>query len=151
MRKEFFKRAVVGFAASIFVQLIITFCILQAGGSIVTKEFSANFANETAAAVVQMMLVSLIGMAFSCGAMIFEIERWNYLVQGIVHFAVTAAVWMPIAWICWRPISAKAAVLSALGWLFTYAVNWFVQYLIYRNSIKKLNEHISSFVEADNE
>lgn len=151
MLKEFFKRAVVGFAVTVFVHMIIAFCIVQAGGSAVTPEFSALFADETAAIMVQTLLVSLIGVAFSCGAMIFEIERWSYLVQGVVHFAVTAAVWMPVAWICWRPISAKAAVLSALGWLLTYGVNWFVQYLIYRSGIKKLNERISSFAEADNE
>ena len=151
MLKEFFKRVAVGFTASAFVHMIIAFCISQAGGSIVTQEFSAYFAGETAAVVAQLMLVSLIGVAFSCGAMIFEIERWSYLLQGIVHFAVTAAVWMPIAWICWRPISPKAVVISGLGWLFTYAVNWFVQYLIYRGRIKQLNERISSFAEVDDE
>ena len=149
MLKEFVKRMAVGFAASIFVHMIITFCIEQAGRSIVMPEFSALFVNETAAVVVQMMLVGLIGVAFSCGAMIFEIERWSYILQGVVHFAVTAAVWMPVAWMCWRPISGKAAVCSALGWLFTYAVNWFVQYLIYRARIKKLNVSISSFAEVD--
>ncbi len=149
MLKEFFKRASVGFAVTVFVHMIITFCIVQAGGSAVTPEFSALFADKTAAIVAQMMLVSLIGVAFSCGAMIFEMERWSYLLQGIVHFVITAAVWMPIAWVCWRPISAKAAVFSALGWLFTYAVNWFVQFLIYRSKIKKLNERISSFAEVE--
>ena len=149
MLKEFFKRAGVGFSATVFVHMIIAFCIVQAGGSAVMQEFSALFADETAAIVVQMLLVSLIGVAFSCGAMIFEIERWSYLLQGAVHFVVTAAVWMPIAWACWRPISAKAAILSGLGWLFTYGVNWFVQYLIYRSKIRKLNERISSFAEVE--
>ena len=149
MLKKLAQRAVVGFAASIFVHIIITFCVEQSGHTIVTSGFSALFANETAAAVAQMMLVSLIGVAFSCGAMLFEIERWSYLMQGVVHFAVTAAVWMPIAWLCWRPDSAKAAVYAALGWLFTYAVNWFVQYLIYRSGIRKLNESISSFAEVN--
>jgi len=149
MFRKLGRRAAVGFAATALVQMVIMLIMAQAGNSLVTLEFSLRFTNETAAVVAQLMLVSLIGMTFACGAQIFEIERWSFLLQGVVHFAVTAAVWMPVAWICWRPISVKASLLSALGWLLTYAVIWFVQYLIYRNSIRRLNASISSFAEVN--
>ena len=152
MLKKMAQRAVVGFSATILIQTIIFFFMAQSGRSPVTAEFSAHFANETAAVIAQLALCSLIGVAFACGSAIFEIERWSYLLQGAVHFAMTAAVWMPVAWICWRPDSIGTALIAALGWLFTYAVNWFVQYLLYRRSIRQLNVKIVSFgseVETD--
>lgn len=145
MARKILQRCAVGFSATILVQFIIVFAMAQADISVVTPSFSAYFANETAATIAQIMLCGLIGIAFSCGAMVFEIEKWSYLLQGAVHFALTAAVWMPIAYICWRPDSPKTALLAALGWLLTYAINWLVQYLIYRHSIFKLNQSIRSF------
>ena len=151
MLKKMAQRAVTGFSATALIQMIIFFFMAQAKVKPLTAEFSAHFSNETAAVIAQLLLCSLIGVAFACGSVIFEIERWSYLLQGAVHFVFTAAVWMPIAWICWRPDSLGAALAAGLGWLFTYAVNWFVQYLIYRNRIRKLNEYIASYGEGEDE
>ena len=145
MLKKLLQRAVVGFSATALIQMIVMFIIAQCGGSPVTKEFSACFSSDMAAVMVQLLLCCLIGVAFACAAALFEIERWSYLLQGAVHFAVTAAVWMPIMWICWRPTNAVTSLYAALGWLLTYVINWFVQFLIYRNGIKKLNASIASF------
>lgn len=148
MLKKIAQRAVTGFAATALIQMIIMFFVAQSGRSPVTPTFSARFANETAATLAQTALGGLIGVVFSCGSLLFEIEKWSYLLQGAVHFALTAAVWMPIAYLCWRPDSPKTAVFAGLGWLLTYAINWFIQYLIYRRSISKLNQSIRSFEEA---
>lgn len=152
MLKKIVQRAITGFAATVLTQLVIVLLITQAGGSAVTAAFAAHFANETAATLAQTLLCSLIGMAFSCGSVVFEIERWSYLLQGAVHFAITAAVWAPIAWVCWRPNSLMTALYAGLGWLLTYAINWLIQYGIYRRSLMKLNARIESFgreVEID--
>lgn len=149
MLKKLGMHAVIGFSATAMIQIVIMFIMAQSGKHLVTEGFSAYFSGIEAAVIAQLGLVCMIGVAFACGSLIFEIERWSYLLQGAVHFVLTAAVWMPVAWFCWRPTSAQAALFAALGWLFTYAVNWFAQYLIYRRNIMKLNESIASYKEVD--
>ena len=151
MLKKIAQRATIGFSATVIIHLAIAFFLVQAGISPVTPEFAAHFTNEVAAVIVQTVLSSLIGVAFACGSLVFEIERWSFLLQGAVHFGLTAAVWVPIASNCWRPTSVSIAFRAALGWLATYLVTWFAQYMIYRSGIKKLNADIASFGAEVNE
>lgn len=147
MLKKIGQRALVGFAATALVHIILTLIMSQFGAVPLTEPFRRHFLNESAAICAQLALTSLIGIAFACGSIVFEMERWSFLLQGLVHFAVTSVVWVPISLVCWRPNSAKTTLYAALGWLFTYAVTWLVQYLIYRSGIRRLNERIESFAE----
>ena len=138
-----------GFTATVSVCLFVELFIAQVLGHTVTAEFAACFRNESAASLAQLGLTGLIGMTFAGAALIFEIERWSYLKQGIIHFIITAAVWMPIAWFCWKPISQPGLWVSIIGWTFTYIVNWLVQYIIARRRIAALNRSIRDCGEKE--
>ena len=142
MAKKLLSHLYHGFTATVSVCLFVELFIAQVVGHTVTAEFAAYFRNEGAAVLVQLGLVGLIGMTFAGAALIFEIEKWSYLKQGLVHFIITAAVWMPIAWLCWKPFSDLGLWLSIGGWTFTYIVNWGVQYIIARRRIEALNRSI---------
>ena len=148
MGKKLLMHLYHGFTITVSVCMFVEFFIGQVLDHSVTAEFSAYFRNEGAAALAQLGLVGLIGMAFAGAALIFEIERWSYLKQGLVHFIITAAVWMPIAWLCWAPVRGRGLVFTIIGWTLTYMVNWLVQYLLARQRIRELNRSIRAFHEG---
>ena len=144
MLRKICEHLAVGFSITVAVALAIQIAIGQASGqSAVTPEFAARFANEGVAALAQLGLIGLIGATFSCAALVRQIERWSYLRQGIVHFAITAAVWMPVARLCWRPRAAWGLWVQLGGWAFTYAVIWLAQYLICRRRVAEANARIA--------
>ena len=68
-----------------------------------------------------------------------------------MHFLITAAVWMPVAWLCWTPIPPEAAWLAAGGWAGTYAIVWAIQYFLWRRKVRELNRSIVCMREEENE
>lgn len=151
MLKKLMIRFYHGFAITMLVDLLVHFIVAQAAGSVVTPGFAAHFSCESAAALAQLALVAVIGMTFAGAAMIFEIERWSFMKQGLAHFLITAAVWMPIAYICWAPYSGRGVVMTILGWTLTYAVNWTVQYFIWRRNVMEINRRICALRRQEGE
>ncbi len=149
MRKRLINSLAVGFGSTVLVVLVIQFCMAQAGHAVVAPAFAARFTSEVAAALAQLGLVGLIGMAFAGAAHVFELERWSFLAQGLAHFLITAAVWMPVAWLCWTPVPANAVWGAACGWMGTYAVTWLVQYFLWRRKVRALNRSIRAYREED--
>ena len=139
MMKRLLCRFYHGFSVTMIVILAVHFIVAAKAGHAVTPGFAARFSCETEAVLVQLVLVGVIGMAFAGAATLFEIERWSYLKQGIVHFLVTAAVWMPIAWICWSPVNGLGLALTIIGWTLTYIVNWTVQSFLWKKKISEIN------------
>jgi len=148
MGKKLLRHLYHGFMNTVCVCMIVELVIAQMLGRGVTPGFAARFSCETAAALAQLGLVGIIGMTFAGAALVFEIERWSYLKQGLVHFLITAAVWMPIAWLCWSPVQGIGLAITIVGWILTYAVNWLVQYLLARYHVRELNRSISAFNES---
>ena len=149
MAKKFISRALHGFGITVSVCLLVQLVIAQFTGNSVTPAFGSHFRNEAAAALAQLGLTGIVGAAFASAAEIFEIERWGFLRQGIVHFLVTAVVWMPIAYLCWMPDSRAGIWIAIGGWTLTYAVNWTVQYFLYRHRIAALNRSIQAYRRRD--
>ena len=139
----------IGFGCTEIILMLIQFCMLMAGKSVVAPAFAARFPSETAAVLAQLLLVGMIGVSFAGGAQIFEIERWSFLKQGIVHFLITAAVWVPVAWICWAPIPKNAMWTAIAGWVGTYAIIWGIQYFIWKKKVRELNRNIRARREEE--
>ena len=149
MAKKLISRALHGFGITVSVCLLVQLVIAQFTGNSVTPAFGSHFRNEAAAALAQLGLTGIVGAAFASAAEIFEIERWGFLRQGIVHVLVTAVVWMPIAYLCWMPDSRAGIWIAIGGWTLTYAVNWTVQYFLYRHRIAALNRSIQAYRRRD--
>ena len=149
MAKKLISRALHGFGITVSVCLLVQLVIAQFTGNSVTPAFGSHFRNEAAAALAQLGLTGIVGAAFASAAEIFEIERWGFLRQGIVHFLVTSVVWMPIAYLCWMPDSRAGIWIAIGGWTLTYAVNWTVQYFLYRHRIAALNRSIQAYRRRD--
>lgn len=146
MLKKMLSRAAVSAPACMLInQLVgIVRSLASADGrySPVTPAFAARFQSDTTAVIVQMLLIGLVGATFAACSVIFEIERWSFLKQGLVHLAITSAVAVPVCLYCWMPESAAGAWILVGSWLFTYSATWFSQYLVYRHRVRQLDAKI---------
>lgn len=148
MLKKIFSRALISAPICIIVSQIIAIIISQVIGNgsffPITPAFAAHFQSETTAVIVQSLLIGLIGATFAGSSVIFDMERWSFLKQGIAHLLITSSVLIPVCLICWQPISQIGVWIMLSSWLFTYLCTWFPQYFIYRHRIRKLNEKIQA-------
>lgn len=104
--------------------------------------FIDRVGSEVTAVYLQTILMSLIGFAFGASSVLFEMEKWSFLKQGALHLGITAAVWIVIELICFSPITPPVVLAFALSALGTYAVTWGIQYFVWRNQVRRLNEQI---------
>ena len=142
MWKKALARIPLGFASTVLAAALIQICIIQGGGSTVTERFASHFIAKDAAVLTQLLLVGGISAAFSGASVVYDLERWSFLRQGIVYFVITAAVWVPVLLICWTPMPKEGILFSSLGWTGTYAITWGIQYAVYRKRIRDLNRKI---------
>ena len=148
MLKKMLSRALVSAPICMLINQLVGICVSLSNAdgrySPVTPAFEARFASTTAAVIVQLLLIGLIGAVFAACSVIFEIERWSFLKQGLVHLAITSAVGIPICLFCWMPENAAWAAGLCGSWLLTYVITWLSQYFVYRHSIRKLDKKIKA-------
>ena len=124
---------------AVLVSMVTGLCGAQ---SVCMPEFAERVGSGVAAAYLQPLLIGLIGFAFGAGSVLFEIEHWSFLMQGAVHLAVTAAVWIAVELICFSPISAPAVISFAASAAATYAITWGIQYFVWSSRVRRINEQI---------
>lgn len=143
MWKKSLARGMTGFCisatATVFAGLITGLCGAEHA---CTSDFIARVGSEVTAVHLQTLLMSLIGFAFGAGSVLFEMEKWSFLKQGIAHFTVTAAVWIIVELICFTPVTPPVVLGFALSAAATYAITWSIQYFVWRAQVMKLNEQI---------
>lgn len=148
MLKQALRRALVSAPACMLINQLVGICISLSNAdgrySPVTPAFAARFESPVAAVVVQLLLIGLIGATFAVCSVLFQIERWSFLKQGLVHLAITSAVGIPICLFCWMPQSARGALILCLSWLFTYVATWLSQYFVYRHRVRALDAKIKA-------
>lgn len=106
-------------------------------------DYAAYFSNPYIALNVQVLLCGLIGMSFGCCSVIMELERWSMVKQAVVHFALTAVVWIPVSVFCWGLGRYRSTLVSVGISLFvTYAVTWIIRIAHCRREVRKINQRI---------
>ncbi|MGN4124608.1 DUF3021 domain-containing protein [Lysinibacillus sphaericus] len=143
MRKDIVIRFVGGFLIGVTIGQIVQLCISLGLGQesylAVVPNFRALFASETIAVCTQIFLTGMIGVTFAMAALVFEIARWGMLKQYIVHFCVTASVWIPIVMFLWMPKTVANIFSLLASFIGTYIVTWLMQYQLSKRDIEKIN------------
>ncbi|MGM0885028.1 MAG: DUF3021 domain-containing protein [Bacillota bacterium] len=143
------SRALGGFAFGVFVgqvvQIIISLSLGEGKFMPVIPDFRSLFESEITAVIVQMMLTGFIGVAYATSSVVFDIAKWSLLKQYVVHFCITAIVWVPIVTICWMPKTYMSFLILGVNFLGTYLITWFIQYTISKKDIQEIN----SFIKAE--
>lgn len=143
MWKKSLLRGASSYCVCVTVTMIIALiCLLCGAPSLSLPPFIELAGGEVEAALLQTLLIGLIGFAFGAGSMLFEIERWSFLMQGTAHLALTAAVWIPVELICFSPITPPVVLSFTLSAAATYALTWSARYFAWRAQVRRLNEQI---------
>ena len=137
----------IGLGLSQLVNIIISLSMGHGAYISVMPDFAALFSNELTAVIAQALLTGLLSFAFAASSVFFSIERWSFLRQCAAHFAVTAAVWIPVVWLVWiphRPSALSTLIPAAANFIAVYAVTWGIQVAVNRRTVKRINEKIQS-------
>ena len=101
-----------------FAALIVVLC----GGQSTVPGFVIRAGGEIVAAFLQPLLIGWIGFAFAAGSVLFEIERWSFLQQGLAHLAVTLPVFIAVEFLCFGLSNVPALLSFAASAALSYAV-----------------------------
>jgi|GEM_PF-1043703 len=140
----------IGIGASQAVNIIISLCLGNGGYISVLPEFAAHFPNELAAVIAQALLTGLLSAVFAASSVFFLIEEWRFPRQCATHFAVTAAVWVPVVWLVWIPRGWPGLLIALTNFLVVYLITWGSRVAVNRRTVRRINEMIQS-KESQNE
>ena len=137
----------IGVGVSQLVNILISLGLGHGGYLSVLPDFAARFPNEITAVIVQALLMGLLSSTFAASSVFFSVDKWSFLRQCATHFAVTAAVWLPVVWLVWTPRTSPAVeslVAVSVNLVAVYAVTWGAQVAVNRRTAKAINEKIQS-------
>lgn len=130
---------------SLVTLIVVELCMHREGFVPLLPDFLARFPSLSLALGVYHLLVGLIGAAFGGFSVLFEVERWSFLRQGVLHFLLTTAVWLPISAALWGLGRAPGALLSILlSFTVTYGITWLMNYQRCRESVRSINERLAA-------
>jgi len=147
--KEVVKRGLLGFPLGIaigYVITIVTSLWLGWGGGAYfpASELLINeFGSEIAAVAFQAVLCGILGATFAAASVIWEIEDWSIAKQTGTYFAISSLAMFPIAYFThWMERTVAGFLVYFLAFVVIFFVMWVAQYLIFRNTIKRINEQV---------
>lgn len=142
MAKNILIRAINSFMYSVGITVLLQFIFILCfeGMLPVLPEFGARFSNETAALLTQTILIGVCSAFFGGGSVIMELEKIGLIVQSVLYFILTAAVWVPVACLCWGIHKYPSALLSvSVSYLISYAISWTVQFKECKKNVAEIN------------
>lgn len=146
MVKNIFIRAINSFMYSVGITVLFQFILLLCfkGMQPVLPEFGAYFPNETIALLTQTILIGVCSAFFGGGSVFMELEKIGLIVQSVLYFILTAAVWVPIACLCWGIHKYPSALITvSASYLIAYAISWMVQFKECKKNVAEINVRLT--------
>ncbi len=142
--KKLITRGLLGFPLGITIGYCITIIISIALGegyySPSPPSLVESMGGELRAVIFQTILCGILGAIFAASSVIWEIETWSIFKQTAIYFSITAATMLPIAYLANWMDHSLMGILAYLGiYILLFIVIWSLQYLIWKNKIKKMN------------
>lgn len=154
MFTKIIKRSLSGFVCGVAIQqfIIIISCLVVNRPDFVplVPSFLEYFTSSSLALGISSVLIGIISAVFSGGSVIFEVEKWSFFKQGLIHFIMTTLVWFPISIFLWGMMRYEQAIINIfLSFTATYAVTWGIQYVLCKKSIQQINEKLSELNQSN--
>ena len=148
MLKEIIKRGLLGFMIGVFIgeTILILESINAADGNFyaVSAYLTSNAGSELGAVIVQYLITGILGLTFSAGSIIFEIDRWSLLLQTVVHFAVTSVIMYISGFFCgWFPHTVSSTVIWFVMFIIIYVIFWVSFYNYFKKKTREINESLN--------
>lgn len=159
MLKKIFVRGINSFMYAIGIYVVIQTVVVaiveavtgESGMIPVLPEFAAHFSNIYMAVYTQALLIGLTSAVFGAGSVILELERIGLVVQSVLYFLVTMAVWVPVGCFCWGLHKYLPTMISVgLSYVLSYSICWVIQYRQCRQNVEKINRKLSQLREEEN-
>ena len=154
------KRAIFSFAISCVCGLVVYMMMELLGGVLVgnsdfsplTPEYRTLFPSEVLAMEVAILFHGLIGAAFSAATVIYEKIELGFILQNVIYFLLTGAVWIPVVCFVWQLYRYPAALFSTIGgFVMTYVIMSVVGYNITKKEVAQINVHLAEEGLAEKE
>ncbi|MBP3611200.1 MAG: DUF3021 family protein [Lachnospiraceae bacterium] len=105
-----------------------------------TPEYMTYFPSETLALGTAVLFHGLIGAAFCAATVVYEKAELGFVLQNVIYFIVTGAVWIPVVSFVWQLYRYPAAFFSTLGgFVMTYIIMSVVGYNITKKEVAQIN------------
>lgn len=153
LKQRFIYKSAVGFSLGVFVTIIINVII----GFIFNGSFTSNPYSEVRGnmdfikIMLELLTGGMLGLVGNGGSVVYEIESWSIIKATATHFIVTMTVYVIVGlyngWLL--PMHSIVNVIQIGMMVFTYIMIWLSQYLIYKKSIKDINEGMKYFKNGD--
>lgn len=147
MKKELINRILLGMPLGIalgyVITVIISVCINDGNFYPVVPEFINVTKNELNAVVLQTILCALMGSIYATASIIWQIDSWSLVKQSGIYFATICIATLPIAYITnWMKHTFIGIFSYILIFILIFCIVWLIQYFVWKNKIKKMNEKI---------
>ena len=155
MLKEVFRRITISFVISaicgLMVNLVVDIVVNVAGihseGGFISMSpaFRELFPTPVMAAYINILLYGVIGAVFSGMSFIFDCQRIGYIVQSLIYFVSTAAVWVIITILVWQLHRyPKALIATIAGYAVTYIIMGTITYKNLKKDISEINSALDT-------
>lgn len=151
MKKILLRRTTVSFAISALCGLIVNLLVELAAnltvknpGSIpLSPEFEALFPSHAIAVEVNILLSGVIGATFAAATFLYEKEQIGFVLQNLLYFLLTGAIWIPIVVFLWQLQKYPIALYYTLGgYGLTYFIMTIVGYRMMKRDVGDINRLI---------
>ncbi len=147
MLRKIVKRSCIGFVCGVtaqqFIIMLMCFVVNKPNFIPLVPSYQAHFTSQALALSISSILIGIISAVFSGSSVIYEIEKWSFLKQGLLHFLITTVVWFPISIFLWGMMVYPQAIQNVfISFTATYAITWLIQYMLCRSSIQEINKRI---------
>lgn len=147
MLKNALIRGTLSFSCSVAINVVFYTVIIALGGFgghlPMLPEYLALFENETLAMLTQCVLVGFSAAVFGAGTVIMQIEKIGLVIQSILYFILTTAVWVPVACLCWGMHKyAGSMVTFGISYVISYTISWWIQYKDCKKNVEQINRRL---------
>lgn len=145
--KKVLSRLPLGFVAGIAIGHVITVLIslIKNDGAFYpcVPEFISMIGSEANAAALQTLLCGIMGIGFSAGSYIWELENRSIAWQTGIAFLIYALSMLPIAYFANWMEHSLIGILSYCGiFVICFVVVWLIQFAVWRKKISSINSQL---------
>lgn len=147
MKKQVILRGLIGIPIGIcisyFITIIISLIFAHGYYSPAAPSLTQQLGSEISAVIFQTVLSGILGAVFAASSVIWETD-WNIAKQTGIYFLITSITMLPIAYLThWMEHSITGFLIYFGIFVLFYLIIWIVQYLIWKNKIKQINDKVT--------
>ena len=143
--KKAILRGLIGIPIGVFISTTIGLIISLIYGELSVVSNIGIISNPLTAYTFQYIISIVLGFTFAAGSAIFEVDSWSLAKQSIIHFLLSSLVYLPCAIIAgWVPVKMIAILYYFITFISIYIMIWAIQYFVWKDRIKKLNQKLAS-------